>query len=316
MRNLLGEMRYYLTHEGRILADEPSKRGHEMKITEHVHALKIPFEVRGPSGQSIPRFVYAYFLMGERICAIDSGVAGKEQTIFEYLKEMGLRPEEISLLILTHSHPDHIGAARAMQMASGCEIAAHAAERAWIEDVELQFRERPVPGFHSLVGGSVRVSRILQDGDVLDLGGGLSIKVLHTPGHSLGSISLWLSGEGLLFSADAVPIPGEMPIFDDATASIASIERLKAIEGIRALLSAWDEPRRDEQAYRAMDEGIGYLQRIRGAALKVASADPRLWADPMKLCMQVLKELGLPENMANPLVARSFQACLNQIDQG
>jgi hydroxyacylglutathione hydrolase len=287
-----------------------------MKISEHVHALKIPFEVKGPSGQNIPRFVYVYILMGERICLIDSGVRGKEQIIFDYLKDMGRRPDEISLLILTHSHPDHIGAARAVQMASDCEIAAHAAERAWIEDVDLQFKERPVPGFHSLVKGSVRVSRVLQEGDVLDPGRGPSIKVLHTPGHSSGSISLWLSGEGLLFSADAIPIPGDIPIFDDATASIASIERLKAIDGIRALLSAWDEPRRDGSAQRAMDEGIGYLQRIREAALKFASADPRLRAEPMKLCPLVLEELGLPENMANPLVARSVQACLNKIDQG
>jgi len=282
-----------------------------MEITEHVHALKIPFGVRGPSGQSIPRCGYDYFLLGERICLIDSGVRGKEQTIFDYLKDMGRKPEEISLLILTHSHPDHMGAARAVQMASGCEIAAHPAEKAWIEDVDLQFRERPVPGFHSLVGGSVRVSRVLREGDFLDLGSGLSIQVFHTPGHSLGSISVWLPAEGLLFSADAVPIPGEMPIFVDAAASIASIGRLKALQGIRTLLSAWDEPRAGERARLTMDEGIDYLQLIREAALKAASTDSSLRADPMKLCTLALKELGLPETMANPLVARSFQACLD-----
>lgn len=286
-----------------------------MKISENVHALKIPFDVRGPSGQSIPRFVYVYLLLGESICLIDSGIRGKEQIIFDYLKDMGRRPDEISLLILTHSHPDHIGAAKAVQTASGCEIAAHGAERAWIEDIDLQFRERPVPGFHSLVGGSVGVSRVLQDGDVLHPGCGLSIEILHTPGHSFGSISLWLPKEDLLFSADSVPVPGELPIFDDAIASIASIERLKAMLGIRALLAAWDEPRRDEHAYRVMDEGIGYLQRIREAALRVASADPRLRADPMKLCRPTLKELGLPETMANPLVARSIQACLDKVDR-
>ncbi len=132
-----------------------------MRISEQVHALKIPFQVAGPAGQSIPRFVYVYFIFGKRICLIDSGVAGGEQAIFDYLKAMGRGPEEISLLILTHSHPDHIGAAKAVQAASGSEIAAHAAERAWIVDVGLQFQERPVPGFHSLVGGSVRVSRVL-----------------------------------------------------------------------------------------------------------------------------------------------------------
>lgn len=299
-----------------------------MRISDHVHALKIPFQVAGPGGQSIPRFVYVYLIFSESISLIDSGVAGGEQAIFDYLKEMGRGPEEISLLILTHSHPDHIGAARAVQATSGCEIAAHEAEKSWIEDVDLQSRERPVPGFQTLVGGSVGVSRVLQEGDVLDLGRSLCLDVLHTPGHSKGSLSLWLPEEGLLFSADAVPVPGEMPIFDDLAASIASIERLKAmaVQGISALLAAWDEPRRDESARRAMDEGIGYLRRIQEAALKVASADTRLdlaldphrrsdLADPadlMRLCRLVLKDLGLPETMANPLVARSIQATLNR----
>lgn len=285
-----------------------------MRISKHVHALKIPFQVAGPSGQNFSRFVYVYLILGERICLIDSGIAGREQTIFDYLEGMDRRPEEISLLILTHSHPDHIGAARAVQTASGCEIAAHKDERAWIEDVDFQFRERPVPGFHSLVGGPVRVSRVLQDGDVLDLDDGLRIEVIHAPGHSKGSVCLWLPGEGLLFSADAVPVPGDMPIFEDFAASIASIERLKALPGIRALLAAWDESRRDESAYQAMDEGIGYLRCIQEAALRVASANPDLRTDPvdpLRFCRLVLKELGLSETMANPLVARSFQASLN-----
>jgi hydroxyacylglutathione hydrolase len=284
-----------------------------MQITEHVHALKIPFQVTDPSGLKIPRFVYIYLIHGRKICLIDSGVASSSQIILDHLTQAGRRPKEISLLILTHAHPDHIGAAKVLKSISDCAIAAHAAEKAWIEDVDLQEAERPVPGFKSLVEGSVPVDLILRDGDVLDLGDGLDMQVIHTPGHSPGSISLWLPRDGALFSADAIPTAGGIPVYEDIQASARSIQRLKSIQGIKVLLSAWDEPRMATEAYRIMDSGLGYLQRIHDAVIKVADPDARL--DSMELCRRVLDELGLPKTMANPLVARSFQASLSMLDQ-
>ena len=280
-----------------------------MQVTEHIHALRIPFSLPDPSGSKIPRFVYVYLIYGEKIYLIDSGVACSAPMIFDYLQKTGSNPKDISYLILTHSHPDHIGAAAAVQKASGCTVAAHATEIAWIQDVDLQYRERPVPGFQSLVGGSVQVDRALQDGDLLDLGDGLSLEVIHTPGHSKGSISLWFQQDAALFSADAIPVPGEMPIYEDLTASVGSIERLEAMAGIKILLAAWDEPRQGEQAYRSMDRGRKYLQHIHEAVLKIAGSHREL--DPMELCRRVLAELGMPVTMANPLIARSFQASLN-----
>ncbi len=286
-----------------------------MQITDRIHALRIPFQIMDPSGQKVPRFVYSFLIYGRKICLIDSGVTSSDKIILDYMKKTGHRPEEISLLILTHSHPDHIGAANKIKSISGCTVAAHAAEKSWIEDVDMQERERPVPGFKSLVEGSVRVDRLLQDGDVLDLDG-LSLQVMHTPGHSSGSICLWLSEGGALFSADAVPIPGDMPIYQDILASVQSIQRLKSISGIKLLLSAWDEPRLDGEAYGVMDRGLAYLQRIHSAVLKVAGgAKPDAQLDPMDLCRRALAELGLPGAMANPLVARSFQASLEARDQ-
>ena len=284
-----------------------------MQITDHVHALKIPFQITDPSGQKIDRFVYAYLICGQKIYLIDSGVASSEKIILNYLKATGRSPEEISTLILTHAHPDHIGAAAAIKRISGCTVAAHAAEKAWIEDVDLQAKERPVPGFHSLVGGSVQVDRTLRDGDVLHLENGLTLQVLHTPGHSPGSISLWLAEDGALFSGDAVPIAGDMPIYQDILESVRSIEMLASIPEIKLLLAAWDEPRSEREAYRIMDEGLQYLQRIHSSVLKVAGRKSNAGgAGPMQLCRRVLVELGLPGIMANPLVAASFQASLRE----
>lgn len=280
-----------------------------MQITEHIHSLKIPFHVTDPSGQTIPRFVYVHLIFGKDVCLIDSGVAVSEEIIMDYLKEIGRKPEEISLLVLTHSHPDHIGAAKAVKEITGCTVAAYVAEISWIEDVDLQAKERPVPGFKSLVGGSVKVDRQLLDGEILDLGDGQKMQVIHTPGHSSGSISLWLPEESALFTADAVPIPGDMPIFDDIMSSSRSIQKLRSIPGIDVLLSAWDKPRRGTEAYDTLDRGLKHLQSIRNAVLKAADAGSS--RDPMELCRRAVRELGLPEAMANPLVARTFQAVLS-----
>lgn len=284
-----------------------------MQISSRIHAHKVPFQITDKSGTKIPRFVYVYLIYGEKICIIDSGVASSEDVIFDYIRKTGRQPKEISLLILTHSHPDHIGSALAIKKATGCTIAAHAAEKAWIEDVDLQSRERPVPGFHSLVRGSVKVERTLEDGDTLDLGDGLNLEVFHTPGHSAGSISLWVSKCGVLFSGDAIPLPGEMPIYDDPLATVKSIKRLRDIIGIKILLAAWDQPRERQQAYGIMDDSLGYLQLIHEAVVNISREQPTI--DLMELTRLVLKELGLSETMANPMIAISLQANLRVRDR-
>jgi hydroxyacylglutathione hydrolase len=279
-----------------------------MQITEHVHALRIPFQIRAPTGIAIDRFVYVYLIYGETIGLIDSGVAGSERLIFDYLQATGRAPEEISLLVLTHAHPDHIGAARATKQATSCTVAAHRADTPWIENVERQFRDRPIPNFHTLVGGSVEVDRVLEDSALLVLDDELSLAVLHTPGHSKGSISLWLDEDRALFSGDAVPCPGEVPIYEDAAASARSVQRLRALEGLRVLLSSWDEPRTGDPAYQAIDEGLAYLQRIHEVVITAAKKNPHL--NSVELCAPVLEALGLPTTSANPLIARSVEAHL------
>jgi glyoxylase-like metal-dependent hydrolase (beta-lactamase superfamily II) len=279
-----------------------------MRVTEHVHALRVPFQIRTPAGIAIDRFVYVYLIYGEAISLIDCGVAGSEHVIFEYLRSTGRTPEEITTLVLTHAHPDHIGAARAIKQATGCAVAAHRADQPWIEHTEQQFRDRPIPNFQALVGGSVAVDRALDDGDFLQLDDDLRVDVLHTPGHSKGSIALWLARDRALISGDAVPRPGEMPIYEDAAASARSIVRLRALAGIRVLLSSWDEPRTGEHAYRAMDEGLAYLQRVHETVITVAGRNPHL--NSMEVCTRVLDALGLPATSANPLIARSIEAHL------
>jgi hydroxyacylglutathione hydrolase len=281
-----------------------------MQITEHVHALRIPFQVHLPTGITLDRFVYAFLILGKRICLVDSGVASAETVIFEAIEKAGRKPEEIDLLVLTHSHPDHIGAAKAIREKTGCVVAAHGAEKGWIEDVDLQASERPVPGFYTLVGGSVPVGRSLGDGDEIELGAGHSLEVLHTPGHSAGSICLLYEKERVLFSADAVPIPGDIPIYMDIVESVRSLKRLKGLHGVDHLLAAWDKPRQGREVEETLAGGLQALQRIHTIVTGLAGE-----GDPMELCRKALAAMGLPPALANPLIARSFLSSLKVKDR-
>ena len=286
-----------------------------MQVTEHIHAIKIPFQVSGYAGKAVDRFVYAYLIYGRDICLIDCGVAGSERMLFDYVRSTGRTPDEITTIVQTHAHPDHIGASRAIKQATGCKVAAHPGDMSWIEDVELQCKERPIPNFQSLVAGSVAVDCLLEDGDALDLGDNLRLEVLHTPGHSNGSISLVLHEDQALFSGDAIPLAGDLPIYDDVLASVKSIKKLKSIDGVKVLLSSWDEPHEGDQVYQQMDDGLRYLQRIHEAVINVAGDDLSLISNEAELCKRVLVELGFPEQAANPIVARSFKANVKVIEE-
>jgi hydroxyacylglutathione hydrolase len=285
-----------------------------MQIAPSIDALRHPFRVSIAPGIALDRFVYSFVIYGETITLIDTGVAGCEAQIFDSIRSIGRDPSEIALIILTHSHPDHIGAARAIQRATKCSIAAHPFERTWIEDVELQNRERTVPGFATLVGGSVQIDHELLDGDSIepDETRAGEMQVIHTPGHSPGSISLFMHSNGALFSGDAIPVTGDLPVYDDALRSVQSIKRLRGLAGIRVLLSSWEEPRKSEEAYRQMDQALEYLQMIHEAVLANAGAGS---PDPIELTRKTAAAIGLPPQAANPLLFRTFSANLRVRDR-
>lgn len=280
-----------------------------MKIIEPIHALEIPFKVPVSPEIHIDRLVFAYLIFGKKITLIDSGVAGTESIIFDYIKKNGRYPHEISTLILSHSHPDHIGSAQIIKEATDCRVLCHPAEKDWVEDVEKQARERPVPGFHSLVGGSIPVDDLLQDEDLLRIEESIQCKVIHTPGHSAGSISLYFEDEKVLFSGDAFPVPGDLPVYDDIAICAASIKKLKEIEGIEILLSSWEAPiRGNDKINRRIESGVIYLQKIHNAVLDVHEENKQTG---MELCKKVVAFLGLPPFVANPLLVGAFMSSVN-----
>lgn len=279
-----------------------------MRITEQVHALKTVFQIDVAPGVKIHRSVYSYLLLGQGVHAIDTGVASSYESIVSCLRAAGRAIEELKTIVLTHSHPDHIGSALLLQRASGCKVVAHAAEREWIEDTAAQARQRPVPGFESLVAGAVRVDRVVEDGEMLVLEPGLALEVRHTPGHSAGSISLLLGNAGILFCGDALPLPGDLPIYEDLPALIVSLRRLREMPGLLLLLPAWGEPVSGSCIPDAMDQSLCYVQRIHEMVLR--TIEHGVSTNPLEFCKRVLEGLDLTNVPPNSLLAKTFHAHL------
>lgn len=180
---------------------------------------------------------------------------------------------------------------------SGCLVHAHPAGKARIEDVDSQSAERPVPGFHALVGGSVGVDRILENNGSVDCGEGRP-RVIFTPGHSKCSLSFLCDEEGILFTGDAIPQADDLPIYDDAARAVESIRRLKQIKGVKALLSSWREPSLDEDPYGIMDHSIESFQRIHSTVRAVSAGKRDL--NPMELCSAVVSPWACRHSPSTP----------------
>ncbi|MFC1672259.1 MBL fold metallo-hydrolase [Planctomycetota bacterium] len=273
---------------------------------QNIHPIRIAFDIPVGPDKTVERFVYAYALDSDRLCLIDTGVAGAEETISTELQEIGKNLSDVDTIILTHSHPDHIGSACLIQHESGAQVWAHRNEQAWIEDTDRQGQDRPVPGFAELVAGPVTIDRLLSDGDVLSIGTDATFRVLHTPGHSAGSISLLSEEDGVLFCGDVVPQPGGMPIYEDASALAHSLVRLLEIRNLTALYSSWAKPLYGRKAVDAISAGIRYLKTIHTVVTKADSELDN--PDPLELCARCVRMLKLPPFAVNPLVARSLLA--------
>jgi hydroxyacylglutathione hydrolase len=90
--------------------------------TGKIHPVKIIFGIPICPDKMIERFVYAYIIEGERLFLIDSGVAGAENDISIALQKLNKNLSDVDIIILTHSHPDHIGGASLIQRQSGAHV--------------------------------------------------------------------------------------------------------------------------------------------------------------------------------------------------
>jgi glyoxylase-like metal-dependent hydrolase (beta-lactamase superfamily II) len=144
----------------------------------------------------------AYLIVEDELTLIDAGHRGSIITLRAYLKRIGRDLDDIARIVCTHGHPDHIGGVGEIAAASGAEVLMHPAD---MERLHIGLREvftgRPTPGaiIAYLTQPPPAASPVV-DGDVIPALGGL--RVVHTPGHTPGSICLYSESQRLAIVGD------------------------------------------------------------------------------------------------------------------
>jgi glyoxylase-like metal-dependent hydrolase (beta-lactamase superfamily II) len=151
----------------------------------------------------------AYLLVDDGdLTLVDTGFSGRADRILEQVKELGYSPSDIHRIIITHHHADHIGSLAELKKVTQAEVIAHPADAPYIDGTlpqpgpaRPQWLSKLFAPFSKLYSTEpVTVDTLVNDGDELPILGG--IKILHTPGHTPGSICLYLPEKNLLIAGD------------------------------------------------------------------------------------------------------------------
>ena len=220
-----------------------------------------------PSANSI-------LIKDEKTILVDTGFGSDIARTEQLIRQYEVEPSELDLIINTHYHSDHVGGNHYFQKIYGTSIAAHKWEADLInykdpEACSAEWLDQPVEPY--------RVNKILLDQDKINTGSS-TFEVLHTPGHTLGHISLYEPEQQLLICGDLFHYKdvGWLNIFREGVNSLGrSIESLDKLAQLNIKIAypghgiAIDEPlAMIDMARTRLEKWIGQPEKIYWHAAK------------------------------------------------
>lgn len=213
------------------------------QINPSLYTIMAPFHGGGD--------VFLYLIKGDRLAVIDTGVEHTPSEVLQpALNEMGLALADIDLILNTHAHLDHSGGNGEMKKLSRASIYLHRDDLFIANSVQahVDFMTAPLIALDfpkeaveeraehtiSCAGEAVGADVVLSEGDTVDLGKGIALRVVHNPGHTPGSISYFWEAEGILLTGDGVPgigsRPGGYPLYFEACSYRRSLAKLSRMD--------------------------------------------------------------------------------------
>ncbi len=143
----------------------------------------------------IESYAHTYVLVDDRLILIDTSSESDAKTVLDYLDKLRIKPRDLATIIITHVHPDHVSGLARIKRDSPAKVAASRIEADFISK-KRTYDGPPGAALQRHPGTPVDV--ILEDGQTVD-----GLKVIYTPGHTRGSISLLDESRSLLIAGDA-----------------------------------------------------------------------------------------------------------------
>jgi glyoxylase-like metal-dependent hydrolase (beta-lactamase superfamily II) len=152
-----------------------------------------------------------YLLLdGDRPVVIDAAMPGRAGAVWRHLDTLGYTPEAVSAIWLTHGDIDHMGSVAALKARSGAKVVTHRADVPLVDGTAArELGNLPLSGtYHRVFSVAIRylfryqpaeVDCPVEDGDTLG-----QWQVIHTPGHTAGSVSFYHSERKIILVGDAL----------------------------------------------------------------------------------------------------------------
>ncbi len=195
-----------------------------------------------------------YLIRSDRPCLVETGTATSAPVVRDALARLGVGPDDLATIVVTHIHLDHAGGVGDLAaMFPRAEVVVHERGARHLVDPEklLSSARRVFGSVLDDVFGLLRPTeasrvRALGDTGTIDLGGGRSLSTFHSPGHAQHHVGLVDSLTGDLYVGDAAGIyipetadlrPATPPPDFDLDLAVHSLERFRAVGPTRLLFS-------------------------------------------------------------------------------
>lgn len=199
-----------------------------------------------------------YVIQDEGVIMIDGGIPYKANDFVKGIERISIKPEDIQVIVITHGHPDHIGSAKEIKEITGAKIVMHRLEKDCLEKslvrmppgvtawgrILLKMRAMFVPEVHI---HTTDVDIILGDEGLSLAEYGIPGRVIYTPGHTMGSVSVLLkTGDAFVgdLAMNQFPLrlsPG-LPIFAEDLQRVKESWKLLLDEGAETIYPAHGPP--------------------------------------------------------------------------
>ena len=210
----------------------------DMKINEDVCVLVLPMSFGG----QVRELNLTLILDPSGATLVDTGLPGQEEEILKQVAEAGVPSDGLKRILITHHDIDHVGSLHALKEKTGATVLVPAEEVPYVDGRKQPQKMPPperlaqMPEFKAILDQKqpTPVDEPLADGQRLDFAGG--VRVIGTPGHTIGHASLYLERTKTLITGDALTAEnGQLsgpsgPMTPDMEEAMKSVKKLAELD--------------------------------------------------------------------------------------